>query len=171
MSKIYDDTDIWLNIKNTTSNKYKLAKKVITLTNEIYYYNGKTNLYNYSEDEINCADWILKNFGGELYINFVINSIKSIKIADFTYTNKTLNLNNELLELKTPVGKRLDTIKHRIYNSKNQSRNFIIDVSNMKNINIESICRLLFKLISEKKWINIIIIKNSDKLVKVYRRK
>ncbi len=111
------------------------------------------------ENEISTAEWILKNFGGDLH---------HIKETNVEYSADYL-WNNKLWELKNPISiKNIGKIlsKARVQIEKNPG-GVILDIVDDENF-INEIER---KIVSKLQNNTDVIIKNSDKLIKIVRVK
>lgn len=168
--------------QETTTKNYiditnELLKNKILDTQKIidsYFYISHTKIYivdrkkvvlDYSYDELKTAYWLIYTFGGEIYMNPRVNVPNGVKTADYWWRG-------EYWDLKMPKGSSKRTIENLIKNSKEQSKNFIIDISKSKlkiidsKEQIENIYNNTSRL-----WIDKIILKKNNKLIKIYKRK
>ena len=158
----------WLKNKNKHG---KVLNSYYYITNNfIYIVDGSKKVQlNYSLKELEVAKWLANTFGGTVYMKPKINYPYGIKTADYYWNGEYWDL-KELKNI-TSKSRAIDNI---IKNKKYQSHNFILDITNCK-IPIDIILnqtKKLFNIKNEKRqWVNKIIIKNNNKVLKIYIRK
>lgn len=132
---LYDYVDITDElIKNAKPNSHKVLNSYFYIgLSAIYIVDGKKVVLDYSKKELEVAKWIENTFGGELYMNPRVNSPDGVKTADYWW-------DGEYWDLKVPIGNSKRTIENIIKDSKDQARNFIIDIS-FSSINLEEAIR------------------------------
>ena len=93
------------------------------------------------------------------------NDSEGIKTPDYIFKNLKF-------DLKEINGLSKRCIDDSIKSKKAQASNFIIDIMN-QNINLNEIYEQIEKIYysSQRKWVNIIILKNNNNLLKIYSRK
>lgn len=121
------------------------------------------------KDENSAAEWLENIFGGEIHrvprITDINNNKMGCKTPDYIFRG-------ERFELKTIEGNTKRTIDTKIKRDKIKATNFLIDIrkSKMKEMEaIENIKYIYNK--GDRNWVNIIILKNDNKLIKVFMRK
>lgn len=114
---------------------------------------------------MNVAEWLKNNFGGEIEINPRISEPANVKVPDYYFRNKRF-------DLKEINGNGKNTIDTAIKSKKEQADNFILDIKKSKLEDAE-IIRQVEKVYNSKnrEWVNTIIIKRNNDLIKVYKRK
>ena len=155
-----DVTNEWINKSKSFSNV--IDAKYYEHNGKKYYVDNKNVVLDYSRQEIEVAELITKTFGGTIYMIPRINYPKGIKTPDYIW-------NNERWDLKTIHGNSKNSLYDSIKNSKEQSNNFIIDISKSKLSTLDAE-RQIAKIFdsSIRKWIRyIIIIKHNN--IKVYK--
>ena len=155
-----DVTNEWLN--RTKSFSSVTDAKYYEHNGKKYYVDGKKVVLNYSTHEKEVAELLTKTFGGTIIMIPRINYPKGIKTPDYIW-------NNESLDLKEIHSNGKNTINRAIENSKDQSNNFIVDITNSKLL-ISDVVRILnnYKYFKNRKWIKyIIVIKN--KKIKIFK--
>lgn len=159
-----DVTDEW--ICNATPFSHGVKDQNYFEHNGIkYYVDGKNVVLDYSKKEKEVALWLEATFGGEIYILPRINKPDGIKTADYLWNGEYWDLK----EIKSN-GKRV--IDNRISNSKQQSQNFILDITDslLSDDNILEQIIKIFKS-NDRNWLNAFIVKKGNNLIKVFVRK
>lgn len=110
------------------------------------------------------AIWLTKTFGGKIYMLPRVNNPDGIQTADYLFKN-------QYWDLKLIKGTGKNSLDNAIKNKKNQSSNFIYDISE-SNLNIYEIIIQIQKIYNNPKrvWVNTIIVKNKDKVVKIFKK-
>ena len=172
-TKYYEDvTKEWLSKSTKKIRSHKvLIRKYYFYNNKKYYVlkNKKDVVLDYSTYEYMIAQWIKDILGGKIYINPRINYPKSIKTADYLW-------NNELWDLKClKQCKSLNrAVDNSIKSSKNQSHNFILDISGciLSNDNIiQQVTNTFTPGKLYRDWVNIIIIIRNKKIIKIIKKR
>lgn len=159
-----DVTKEWLD--NATPNSHKVEDRQYFEKDGIkYQVHGKDVVLDYSNKEKEIAEWLENTFGGELYMLPKVNNPEGIQTADYLFRG-------EYWDLKEITGKGKNILFHAIEDHKKQSNNFIFDISK-SSLSDDEIFERLNKLYSIKKveWLNKIIVKRNDKLIKVTKKK
>ena len=155
-----DVTDIWLN-KSKSFHMVKDAKYYENNGNK-YYVDNKNIVLDYSRHEKEVAELLTKTFGGTIYMIPRINYPKGIKTPDYIW-------NNERWDLKTIHGNSKNSLYDSIKNSKEQSNNFIIDITKSM-LSLTDATRIVNNknIMRTRKWMRyIIIIKHNN--IKIYK--
>lgn len=84
------------------------------------------NINNHDQHEIDVANMLADVFGGDVHLVPKVMEDQNISTADYIFRG-------DYFELKTINGTGKNTIFDKINKSKNQSNNFIIDISNIYN--------------------------------------
>ena len=162
-----DVTKEWTEKATPNSNEIKLNNKVFidNKTNKKYIVDNKHVIFKPSKNEMNVAEWLKNNFGGEIEINPRISEPANVKVPDYYFRNKRF-------DLKEINGNGKNTIDTAIKSKKEQADNFILDIKKSKLEDAE-IIRQVEKVYNSKnrEWVNTIIIKRNNDLIKVYKRK
>ena len=116
-----DVTNEWLKTSNPNSHRIKNLNYWI-INNKKYYVDNKYIILDYSKSELECALWLEKTFGGEIYMCPKVNKPDGIKTPDYLFRN-------EYWDLKEIKGNGKNTIDSIIKKSKNQTINYIIDIA------------------------------------------
>lgn len=137
--------------KDTQGNKYTV--------------DGKYVLMKPSNREKEVAEIIGKIYGGIVKIIPRINKPEGIKTPDYMIENKKY-------DLKEIYGNSKNTLYNAINKKKEQSDNFIFDISNTKMEISEAIKQIQGIYESKHKdWVNEIILMKNNQILKIYRRK
>lgn len=112
--------------------------------------------------------WLVKKFGGTLYLLPKINYPQKIKTSDYLFRNQKWDLKS-LGEDAISYTRAVDNI---IKKSKNQTDNIILDITNTK-ISRDSIIKQVQKVFSTsgREWVKTIMIIDNYHLLKIYQRK
>ena len=158
-----DVTKKWISNANPNSHEIKELDYWI-VNNKKKKVDGKNILLDYSKSELECAKWLESTFGGEIFMCPRVNIPEGIKTPDFIW-------NGEYWDLKEIKGNASKTLDTALKNAKNQSPNFIIDITK-SNININKIISQIKKISLNKDrfWIKKIIIKKYDKIIIILKR-
>lgn len=157
-----DITNEWLRF-----NKSKLEVKELKCFNyygKKYFVDNKKVVLDYSNVEFEIANFLVNNFGGKIFMVPRVNFPQGIETPDYLW-------NDEYWDLKVICGSGKNTLDSAIKKKRNQSCNFIFDVSYSK-INIRECEKQINNIFNnnKRKWLNKIIIKNK-KEVKVYKKR
>lgn len=161
--KYVDITKLLLNNATPNSNKVK-DKNYFEVDNIKYKVDGKNVVLDYSEKEKNIAEWLENTFGGEIYMIPRINNPQGIETPDYLFRN-------EYWDLKEITGNGKHTLDSAIKKKKNQSRNFIFDIS-LSEMSVEEARKQINIIMSSKdrQWVKQIILKK-DEIVKAYKKR
>lgn len=158
-----DVTKEWLD--KATPNSHKVLDRKYFKYDEIKYkVDGKNVVLDYSDKEKEIAIWLENIFGGEIFMLPRINNPKGIETSDYLFRN-------EFWDLKEIIGNGKHTLDSAIKKKKNQSQNFIFEISSSK-MSIEDAQNQISKIMSstDRQWIKKIVLKK-DGIVKVYKKR
>ncbi len=125
-----------------------------------YYPDGKNVIFDFSEKEYEIAVWLSKTFNENVYLNPRVNYPEGIKTSDYIFKG-------ERWDLKSIIGNSTQVFYHAIYKNKEQSSNFIFDITKSK-INMKSALELANVLYGRSDIIfldKIIILDNNEFMV------
>jgi len=151
-------TKEWLG--NATPNSHPVLDQLFYDYNGVrYLVDGKKVVLDYSKKEREVAEWLKNTFGGEIKMIPKVNIPEGIKTPDYIFRG-------ESWDLKIPKGSGKRTIEDLLKRNRKQSKNFIIDISFMKNKD-DDIRKQIIKLFNSKttNWIYKIIIKRQENLI------
>lgn len=159
-----DITEEWLN--KPKSKKYKVKEQLyFDYNHKRYHVDNKNVILDYNKKELEIAKWLVKTFGGKIYMIPRINKPEGIKTPDYLW-------NNEYWDLKEIKSNGTRAVDNRINGTKNQTSNYILDFSKNVLTNKEIIKKVANIYNSpERNWVNKIIIIKDNKLLKVLKRK
>ncbi len=142
------------------------AKEII-INNHKFIVN-KQNKINHLNNEKYIALLLVKTFGGNLEYLPDIGEKDGYRLGDFYYKNEIW----EAKELGKNATSKKRAIDNLLKSSNGQANNFIIDITNCK-IERRIIINQIKKIYStrNRSWINVIIVFDKNKLLKVYNRK
>ena len=142
-----------------------IFKTYIIKKNRIYIYDGKNITFDLEHFELECAKWMIENFGDKIYLIPKVNVPIRIKTADYLYKN-------EYWDLKTIYSNGKRTIDNQLKKSRDQASNFIIDISHSKMDVSDAIYQVL-KIFNDPKrnWINTVILKNMSEIIFIFTKK
>ena len=155
-----DVTEEWINNENIRKGRVINRSYYIDKEGNKYRVDGKNVVLDYSVKEKEVAEWLIEKFGGNIYMLPRVNKPDGIMTADYLYKK-------EYWDLKEIIGNGKRTIDTSIKKKKNQSQNFIIDVSNSKITDIE-VFKQIEKIYINRKWINKVIVKRNEKVLFIY---
>lgn len=164
-----DVTQKWLDEANPNSHVVK-DRQYFEHEGAKYEVDNKNVVLDYSDKEKEIVEWLENTFGGEIYMNPRINYPKGIETADYLW-------NDELWDLKEIIKatSEIRAVDNVIKNCKNQSSNFIIDITGSKLSNKSIIKQVQNVFIPSNKfyreWVNKIIIKRDNEVLKIYIKK
>ena len=163
-----DITTEWKESATPNSHEIKLNNKsfIDNRTNTNYKVNNKHVIYKPSENEQNVAKWLKNTLGGEIEINPRISDPPNVKIPDYYFRGMRL-------DLKEINGNGKNTIDTAIKSKKDQANNFILDIKEKCKLEDKEIIRQIEKIYNSKnrEWLDMVIVKRNDKLIKIYKRK
>lgn len=156
--------DITNQYKNKKKYQIRKQKYYISENGTIYYLDGKHIILNPTEREIEVAKILGNAIGGIVKIMPSVNKPFGIKTSDY-------NINGEKFDLKQIKGGGKYVIQGNIKGKKEQSNNFIIDISEAK-IDIEEAQRQIENIYdsSHYLWLNKILLLQDKCIVKAYKR-
>lgn len=163
--KNYEDvTEKWLRKCEPTNSHVRELNYFKDKNGQRYYVDNKNVVLDYSKEAKECAIWLLKTFGGKIYMLPRINKPDGISTPDYLW-------NNEYWDLKTinVSGKRV--IDNRLNGTKRQCSNYIIDITNkllIKNA-LTQIHNVYYS--KDRQWVDKLILKRNQELIKVFIRK
>ncbi len=130
-----------------------------------YKVDGKNVVLKPTEREKEIANMLGKMYGGQVKIIPRVNEPPNIKTPDYI-------VNNEKFDLKQVTGGGKWTIEGNLKGKKEQSNNFIIDITNAK-LDTEEAKRQIQVVYNSKHytWVDKIILIKNDRIIKVYKRK
>ncbi len=158
-----DVTQEWLD--KATPNSHEVKDRSYFEHNGVKYkVDGKNVVLDYSNKEKEVAEWLENTFGGELYMIPRINNPSGIQTPDYIFRNNKW-------DLKTIIGNGKQVLYHSVYKKKEQSDNFIFDVSSSK-LSMDEVVQQIDKLYKRKDvpFINEIIVKKDNDFI-VFKRK
>ena len=133
--------------------------------NNIYKVDGKYIVMKPTIREKEVASIIGRIYGGKVRIIPRINKPEGIKTPDYM-------IDNRKYDLKEIYGNSKNTLYNAINKKKEQSNNFIFDISNSKMKEIEAIEQIqgIYKS-KHKDWVDEIILIKNNQVLKIYKRK
>lgn len=154
--------------KSTKRGRVVFRKFFIDSKENKHYVDGKYVRHDIKNNELEVAKWLAKTYGDTVFINPVVNYPDNIKTADFLW-------NGMLWDLKTIDKKSFSKnriVDNVIKRSKNQSSNIILDVTKA-DVKITEIIKQVEMIFSayKRNWINIVMIIQNYKVVKILKRK
>ena len=168
VGKYYQDiTEEWIHNVDTSIRVVKDAKYVIKNGKR---YN-KINKIEHKNKEVENAKWYVNLMGGTLKYLPNIREDEGIQCADYKYYPPNSN-KWYYLEEKETSGKSINVFYHALENKENQAKIFLIDCTNSYFSDEEIYERINMVFVSAKNnFIDIIIVKNGNKLFGVFKRK
>lgn len=147
--------EIKLNDKEFIDNKTKIAYRV----------DNKGVTFKPSKNEQNVANWLKNTLGGEIEMNPRISNPPNVKVPDYYFRGMRF-------DLKEINGNGKNTIDTAIKSKKEQADNFILDIQENCKIGDDEIIKQIEKVYNAKnrEWVNIIVVKRKEELVKIYKR-
>ncbi len=129
-----------------------------------HYVDGLSVVLDHTAEEKEIAEWILKTFGGIVLMCPRVNYPDGIKTPDYIW-------NGEKWDLKIIYHYNVRVIDNLIKDKKNQSQNFIIDISYL-NVDFDIFERQIKAIFNSdfRYWVKMIIIKNNNHF-KCYKKK
>lgn len=157
-----------------TYKTFKNGKQEYELVEQQYFMDESGNKYNIdgknvkikaNEKERTVANLMGETYGGEVKLVPVVLNPKGIKTPDYM-------INGEKFDLKEIFGNGKNTLDTAISKKKEQSKNFIFDISNTEMQTIEAINQIqsIYKS-KNRAWVEQIILIKDNKVLKIYKRK
>jgi hypothetical protein len=148
-------------------NNYEIEEQKYFVDNNGSKYNvdGKKVILEPTDKEKEVANLLGEIYGGKVRIIPRINEPAGIKTPDYMIENRKY-------DLKEIYGNSKNTLYNAIAKKKEQSDNFIFDISNTKMNIIEAINQIqgIYKS-KHKDWVNEIILIKNNQILKMYKRK
>lgn len=162
------------NYEDVTQKWLKETKPDISKVSDLNYFeydgvkyevDGNNVVLDYSPKEKEVAEWLSTKFGDEVYMIPRINKPDGISTPDYLWKNECWDLK----EIKSS-GKR--AIDNRLNGTKKQTNNYILDITGneLSNKEIVSQIKKVYQS-NNRKWIDKIILKREEDLIKVFTRK
>ena len=146
--------------------RYQIKKQKYFIDNDNKKYNvdGKHVLLKTTQIEIEVANILGKLFGGQINLIPVVLYPQRIQTPDYI-------VNNNKFDLKQINGNGKNTLDTAINKKKNQSNNFIFDISKSE-MKIEQAIIQIDKIYNanNRKWIDIIILMKDKRILKIFKR-
>ena len=141
-----------------------ILSKYIEVNNRKYYADGKNVVFEPTKKELSIALWLANKLDETIIILPRIKQPEGVKTSDYIICN-------ESWDLKEIISNRKDAVYNRIRNKKEQSTNFIIDISKSK-LTIKAVVKQVNSIYQHKnyKWLNKIIIKKNDEIIFINRK-
>lgn len=121
-------------------------------------------------DEIKCAQILAKTFGKSVILLPKVNNPKNIKCADYLFENNFLDLKTINKLNKENISK--DAIYNSLKDGREQSNNFIIDITNY-TYDKDEVYNQINKIYKAKhrSWVNRIYLLENNQIIKIFERK
>lgn len=169
--KYYEDvTQKWLDEATPNSHKVLDRNFYIAENGARYDVDNKNVVLDYSQEEKDTAIWIENTFGGEIYMNPRVNYPKNIQTADYLWKNELWDRKG--MKKSTSIERAFDNV---IKNCRNQSKNFIVDLTECK-LNNQTIIKQVKNAFDPtnklyRNWLEKVIIKRNNNVVKIFVKK
>lgn len=130
--KYSDVLDEW--IENASPNSHAIEEILEYTVDDVVYTVDHVNVsQNNSQHELEIADLLKRTFGGEIkLVPEIKGKYKGVKTPDYLYKG-------EKWDLKELNGSSKDAIRNAIKGKKKQADNFIIDITNVKELTVEDL--------------------------------
>lgn len=160
-------TDITYKVLKKEKQDYRLIEQqnFIDEKGVKYSVDGKNVKIKANEKERTVANLMGKIYGGQVELVPVVLNPKGIKTPDYI-------INGERFDLKEIFGNGKNTLDTAISKKKNQSNNFIFDITNTKMEEIEAIEQIqkIYKS-NNRNWVEKLVLIKDNKVLKIYKRK
>lgn len=160
-------TDITYRVLKKEKQDYRLIEQqnFIDEKGVKYSVDGKNVKIKANEKERTVANLMGKIYGGQVELVPVVLNPKGIKTPDYI-------INGERFDLKEIFGNGKNTLDTAISKKKNQSNNFIFDITNTKMEEIEAIEQIqkIYKS-NNRNWVEKLVLIKDNKVLKIYKRK
>lgn len=160
-------TDITYKTLKNGKQEYKLVEQQYFTDENGTKYNidGKNVIIKASKKERAVADLMGETYGGQVKLVPVVLNPKGIKTPDYI-------INGEKFDLKEIFGNGKNTLDTAISKKKEQSTNFIFDISNTEMQTIKAINQIqkIYKS-NNRAWVEKVVLIKDNKVLKIYKRK
>lgn len=160
-------TDITYKTLKNGKQEYKLVEQQYFTDENGTKYNidGKNVTIKANEKERMVANLMGETYGGEIKLVPVVLNPKGIKTPDYI-------INGEKFDLKEIFGNGKNTLDTAISKKKEQSTNFIFDISNTEMQTIKAINQIqkIYKS-NNRTWVEKVVLIKDNKVLKIYKRK
>ena len=167
-------TDKDVKYTDITYKTLKNGKQEYELVEQKYFIDENGNKYNIdgrnvkikaNKKERTVANLMGETYGGQVKLVPVVLNPKGIKTPDYI-------INGEKFDLKEIFGNGKNTLDTAISKKKEQSTNFIFDISNTEMQTMEAIKQIqgIYKS-NNRVWVEQIILIKDNKVLKIYKRK
>ena len=160
-----DVTKEWIRKATPNSDKLEYIKSIIIAGVE-YIVDNKYVIWDPKEKELKVVDVLIKELGGPIGIRPRVVFPENIKSADIMFRN-------EIYDIKIPEGKSKHTLYGMIKGKKEQSCNFIFDISFTSLSVDEAIDQIENDIYISRhtRFVDKIILIKNESVIKVYNRK
>ncbi len=163
-----DKTHVWLHTKSKNSRNIELQMYYEDSGN-IYYVDNKKVVMDYSKKELEIANWLKDTFNEKVILLPKVNYPEHVQTPDYIFKGEKWDLK----EIKNATSK-LRAVDNVIKKSKNQSENFILDITS-SNLDDSLIIKQVINTFSHGKcyrhWVKRIIIKRNDNLIGFFEKR
>lgn len=160
-------TDITYKVLKKEKQDYRLIEQqnFIDEKGVKYSVDGKNVKIKANEKERTVANLMGKIYGGQVELVPVVLNPKGIKTPDYI-------INGERFDLKEIFGNGKNTLDTAISKKKNQSNNFIFDITHTQMEEIEAIKQIqkIYKS-NNRNWVEKLVLIKDNKVLKIYKRK
>lgn len=163
--KYIDVTKEW--IRKATPNSHKLGYLSKVVIDDVeYIVDNKHVVMEPLKKELEVADVLVKNLGGEIYIRPRIVYPEKIQTADLLFRN-------ELFDIKQPEGNGKHTLYGMIKGKKDQSSNFIFDLTYTKMSESEAVDQIENDIYRSKHtdFVDKIILISNKQIVRIFQKR
>ena len=158
-----DDTQSFIN--DIDINKKATLKDALCVDiNGKKYYQNKQNKIIHKFNEESVAEWIQKDLHKDVEYLFDITEVENVRLGDYRIDN------NEIWELKTIKGNGKRTLDSAVKDNKEQALTFILDLTYSQMEDIKAIKQTM-DVFRKREWINRIILKRNDNIIKVFKKR
>lgn len=160
-----DATALWR--KNATPNSHIVQDlQEYTANGTTYKVDGHNVVLDYKPHEKEIAELLEKEFGGELYMVPRVNNPQGVSTPDYLFRGKGYDLKTLGREASE------NTIINRIKKAKKQSKNFVFDLTDAKEITDAVLNAQIKRIYADKEtaFVNTIIVVRNGKVVVVVKK-
>mgnify|MGYP007111630016 CR=1 FL=1 len=160
-----DITDDWTKV---TSKGSWVKKKSIIVKSIEYKVDGKFVTFQHSEEEIHIAKVLSEKYAKKVYVLPKVNYPQGVKTHDYKIFDSDIEVP---YDLKTSIGNSKNTLYDMISKKKEQSEDFIFDLSKTK-MSIDDAYSQINSIYKSKhtNFVQIIVVMKDDKILRVLRR-